>query len=326
MRAVVVQSPGGTEVLSVGTRPVPEPAAGDLLIDVAAAGVNFIDVYHRQGIYPMPTPFVLGVEGAGTVVAIGDDTAEFGVGDRVAWCSVPGSQAERAVVPAVRAVPVPDGVAFDVAAAAMLQGMTAHYLVNSTYAVQPGDAVLVHAAAGGVGQLLVQMAAAKGARVIATASTEHKRNKARAAGAGAVVDYTRHDDPQSLADAVRAANEGAGVRVAYDGVGRATFEASLRSLAPRGMVALFGGASGQVEPLDLMRLSQLGSLFVTRPTLVHYTATREELLDRAADVFGQLTAGALQIEIGGHYDLDDAARAYHDLEGRRTTGKLILVP
>jgi NADPH2:quinone reductase len=222
-------------------------------------------------------------------------------------------------------VPVPEGLDPQLAAAVMLQGMTAHYLVNSTYPVQPGDCVLVHAAAGGVGQLLVQLAAARGARVIGTVSTEAKAEKARAAGADVVIRYGESADAHALADEIRGANGGNGVSVAYDGVGQATFEASLAALAPRGMAVLFGGASGQVPPFDLQRLNQLGGLFVTRPSLVHYTATREELLWRGLDVLGAVADGGLRVEIGGRYPLDKAAQAYDDLENRRTTGKLLLV-
>lgn len=316
--------PGDIGVLAVQSREVGEPGPGQLLVEVAASGVNFIDVYQRRGVYPTPTPFVLGQEGAGTVAEVGPDVVGVAVGDVVAWSGTQGSHADAVLVAADEAVPVPAGLAADIAAGAMLQGMTAHYLVSSTYPVQPGDSVLLHAAAGGVGQLLTQLAVARGARVIGTASTADKAEQARAAGAHAVIDYTRHADPQALADAVRAANGGRGVSVAYDGVGRSTFEASLRSLAPRGMAVLFGGASGQVPPLDLQRLNALGSLFVTRPSLGAYTATRDELLWRGIDVLSAVADGGLRLAIGGRYSLADAGRAYDDLENRRTTGKLIL--
>jgi NADPH2:quinone reductase len=322
--SLVVTANGGSDVLSVQPRPIDDPGPGQLLVAVEAAGVNFIDVYQRQGVYPIPTPFVLGGEGAGTVHAVGPDVTEFAAGDRVAWAQGPGSAAELALVPAAVAVRVPDGLSTELAAAAMLQGMTAHYLVNSTYPVQAGDPVLVHAAAGGVGQLLVQLAKAKGAVVIGTASTEQKLAKARGLGADHLINYTQVDD---LAAAVRSLTpDGKGVAVVYDGVGKATFDASLGSLRPRGLLALFGGASGQVPPFDLQRLNQGGSLFVTRPTLVHYLATREELLWRGGEILDALATGTLKLEIGGRYPLAEAGRAYDDLEGRRSTGKLLLIP
>jgi NADPH2:quinone reductase len=248
----------------------------------------------------------------------------FTVGDVVAWANVDGSHADVVRVPSSQAVPVPAGLDVEEAAAAMLQGMTAHYLVNSTYPMKAGDPVLVHAAAGGVGQLLVQLAKARGALVIGTASTEQKLAKARGLGADHLINYAQVDD---LAAAVRALTpDGRGVAVVYDGVGKATFDASLASLRPRGLLALFGGASGQVPPFDLQRLNSGGSLFVTRPTLVHYLATREELLWRGNEILGALAAGTLKLEIGGRYRLADAAQAYDDLEGRRSTGKLLLIP
>ncbi len=324
--ALVVTKPGDTGVLQVQDREIADPGPGELLVEVAASGVNFIEVYQRQGVYPMPTPFVLGTEGAGRVGAVGPDVAGIAVGDVVAWAAAPGSHAGLVVVAADQAVPVPDGLDPQLAAAVMLQGMTAHYLVNSTYPVQPGDSVLVHAAAGGVGQLLVQLAKAHGARVIGTVSTSAKAAKARALGADAVIDYSDVADAHTLAHAIRRANGGDGVSVAYDGVGQATFEASLAALAPRGMGVLFGGASGQVPPFDLQRLNRLGGLYVTRPSLGHYTATRDELLWRGRDVLAAVADGGLQVEIGGRYPLGEAAQAYDDLENRRTTGKLILLP
>jgi len=323
MRALVVTRSGGTEVLEVQDRPVPEPAAGQLLIRVAASGINFKDVYLRAGVYPASTPFVLGDECAGEVLAVGDGVTEFAVGDVVATASTDGgSHATHALIDAAQAVAVPAGVEPAVAAAAMLQGMTAHYLVNSTCPVGERDTVLVHAAAGGVGQLLVQMAGARGARVIGTVGSDAKVAVARGAGAHEVIRYDQVDD---LAAAVRDVAPD-GVDVAYDGVGKATFEASLASLRPRGMLVLFGGASGQVPPFDLQRLNSGGSLFVTRPTLAHYTATRDELLARATDVLSAAADGTLRIAIGGRYPLEDAARAYEELERRATTGKLLLVP
>jgi NADPH2:quinone reductase len=322
MRAVVVPEPGGVDVLTVRTVPRPEPAAGELLVEVAASGVNFIDVYQRQGVYQMQTPFVLGSECAGRVAAVGAGVADVAVGDLVATAAGRGTHATFAIVPAAAAVPVPAGVEPDLAAAAMLQGMTAHYLVNSTYPLRAGETVLVHAAAGGVGQLLVQLAKAKGARVIATVGSAGKVDVARAAGAD---DVLRYDEADDVAAAVRDLVPD-GVHAVYDGVGQATFDASLASLRRRGMLVLFGGASGQVPPFDVQRLNSGGSLFLTRPTLAHYTAERDELLRRAGEVLGAIADGSLRIEIGGRYGLDEVARAYADLEGRRTTGKLLIIP
>jgi NADPH2:quinone reductase len=322
VRAVVVREPGAPDVLEVQTRPMPEPDAGELVVEVAASGVNFKDVYQREGIYPVATPFVLGSECAGTVTAVGPGVVDVSVGDHVATASGAGTHATHAVVAESAAVPVPDGVALDVAAAAMLQGMTAHYLVNSTYPLRAGEVALVHAAAGGVGQLLVQLAKAKGARVVATVGSAAKVDVATAAGADDVIRYDEVDD---LAAAVRELVP-EGVDVAYDGVGKATFEASLGSLRRRGLLALFGAASGQVPPFDLQRLNPAGSLFVTRPTLDHYVADRDELLWRSGDLFRTIASGELRIEIGGRYGLDEAGQAYRDLEGRGTTGKLLIVP
>jgi NADPH2:quinone reductase len=314
---------GDSSVLEVHEVDVPDPGPGEVQVEVAAVGVNFIDVYQREGVYPMMTPFVSCSEGAGTVTAVGSGVTDVAVGDRVAWGQGLGSAGTVVIRSVDDLVPVPDGLDLDVAAAAMLQGMTAHYLVNSTYAVGPGTVALVHAAAGGVGQLLVQMVTAKGGRVIATAGSPEKLETARRLGAAAVIDYSQADD---LAAAVLEANGGDRVDVAYDGVGKATFDASLASLRPRGMMVLFGASSGQVPPFDIQRLNRGGSLFLTRPTLGHYVATRAELLERAGSVLGDLAAGRLHLEIGGRYPLQDAARAYDDLEGRRTTGKLLLVP
>jgi NADPH2:quinone reductase len=323
MRAVVVPATGGPDVLEVRTLPAPEPTANELLIEVAASGVNFIDVSRREGVYAAPVPVVLGQECAGRVVAVGAHVRDVSLGDVVATSDAHhGSHATLAAIPAERAVPVPAAVAPDVAAAAMLQGTTAHYLVNSTYQVVPGVEVLVHAAAGGVGQLLVQLAKAKGGHVVATVGSAEKAAIAASAGADEVI---RYDSVADLADAVRSAS-GGGVHVAYDGVGQATFEASLASLRPRGLLALFGAASGQVPPFDLQRLNGAGSLFVTRPTLAHYTATRAELLQRSGEVFDAIASGSLRIAIGGRYSLDEAADAYRALEARRTTGKLLITP
>lgn len=322
-RALVVPRTGDSSVLEVQDVEVSPPGDGEVQVAVAAVGVNFIDVYQRQGIYPLSLPFVSCSEGSGTVTAVRSGVTGVAVGDRVAWGSGLGAGASVVNRAADSLVPVPDGVELDVAAAAMLQGMTAHYLVNSTYAVGPGTTALVHAAAGGVGQLLVQMVKAKGGRVVATAGSPDKLEIARGLGADAVINYREADD---LAAQVREANGGAGVDVAYDGVGKATFDASLSSLRPRGMLVLFGGASGQVPPFDIQRLNTAGSLFLTRPTLGSYTATREELLERGTSVLADIAAGRLVVEIGGRYPLADAATAYDDLEARRTTGKLLLVP
>lgn len=322
-RALVVPRTGNSSVLEVREVQVAPPGRGEVQVEVAAVGVNFIDVYQRQGVYPLSTPFVSCSEGAGTVTALGEGVGDLAVGDRVAWGSGLGAGASVVNRAADSLVPVPAGVELDVAAAAMLQGMTAHYLVSSTYAVGPGTTALVHAAAGGVGQLLVQMVKAKGGRVIATAGSADKLEIARRLGADAGINYRGADD---LAGRVREANGGAGVDVAYDGVGKATFDASLASLRPRGLMVLFGGASGQVPPFDIQRLNSGGSLFLTRPTLGHYTATREELLERGTSVLGDIAEGRLAVEIGGRYPLDDAATAYDDLEARRTTGKLLLIP
>jgi NADPH2:quinone reductase len=320
--SVVVTAPGDRSVLELRSHDVPEPGDGEVQIEVAASGVNFIDVYKRQGVYPVPTPFVLGEEGAGTVTEVGPGVTGVSVGDRVAWCQSPGSESTLVNKPASAVVPVPDGLDLEVAAAAMLQGLTAHYLVNSTYAVRPGDVALVHAAAGGVGQLLVQLVTAKGATVVATAGTDEKCRIATELGAQHVINYS---DVEDLASEVRSA-AGRGVDVAYDGVGKSTFDASLASLRPRGMMVLFGGASGQVPPFDIQRLNAGGSLFLTRPTLGHYVADRDEYEWRAREVLGAIADGSLKLEIGGRYALADAAQAYEALEGRKTTGKLILVP
>jgi NADPH:quinone reductase len=311
MRAVRITTHGGPDVLEGVDVPPPEPGPGQLLVDVAVAGVNFRDVYEREGRYGGGLPAIIGVEGAGSVAD---------AGDRVAWVSAPGSYAEQVVVDADRAVPVPDGVSDKVAAAALLQGITAQYLTTSTHVVQPGENVLVQAAAGGVGLLLTQMVTMRGGRVIATTSTEEKAKLAREAGAAEVIGYDR------FADRVKELTGGAGVDVVYDGVGAATFDGSLASLRPRGDMVLFGAASGRVPPFDPMRLEDGGSLFLTRPSIRHYTATREELLERAREVFGWIAEGKLQIRIGGRYPLADARRAHEDLEARRTTGKLVLIP
>ena len=322
MRAVVVSRTGGPEVLEVQELPDPEPGPEQLLVDVEAAGVNFIDVYQREGRYSLELPFVAGSEAAGVVRAVGASVGDVQVGDRVAWAMLPGTgYTSAAVVPAARAVPVPDGVSTEQAAAVLLQGMTAHYLCESTYAVQHGDDVLVHAAAGGTGLLLTQMVTARGGRVLATVSTDEKAELARGAGAAEVVRYDRED----VVEQVRRRTGGRGVPVVYDGVGQATFDASLACLARRGVLVLFGASSGAVPPFDPIRLMS-GSLYLTRPTLGDYAADRDELLARSAAVFGEVAAGTLDVRIGQRYALDEAARAHEDLSGRRTTGKSLLLP
>ncbi|MFJ2033477.1 quinone oxidoreductase family protein [Streptosporangium sp. NPDC087985] len=319
MHAIVVSATGGPEVLTYTDCPDPELNPGEVLVDIAASGVNFIDVYHRMGRYPLSLPFIPGSEAAGTVVAVGEDVRGISVGATVAWANVMGSYAERAVVPASHLLVVPDGVTADIAAALLLQGMTAHYLTHSTYEVKPGDDVLVHAAAGGVGLLLTQIAKLRGARVIGTVSTQEKEKLARQAGADEVIRYG------GFSEAVREL-AGSGVHVVYDGVGAATFEGSITSLRPRGMMALYGQASGPVPPVDPQILASNGSLFLTRPTLAHYIATRDELAWRAGDLFGWVASGQLQVHISHRYPLAEAVRAHEDLEARRTTGKILLIP
>lgn len=327
MRAIVARTAGSPEVLDIIDLPDPSPGPGELLVRVAAAGVNFIDTYRRSGVYPVSYPHVLGSEGAGLVEAVGPGVAGFRVGDRVAWAEAPGSYADLVLVTAAAALAVPEGVGLDVAAALPLQGMTAHYLATSTYPVRDGEDVLVHAGAGGVGLLLTQLARARGARVITTVSTAAKEELSRAAGAADVIRYDRYQDltAQLPAD-VRAMTGGQGVHVAYDSVGKDTFEGSLAALHRRGMLVLFGGSSGQVPPFDLQRLNRAGSLYVTRPTLADYIATRDELTMRASAVFGAAARGELDVRIGARFALADAAHAHRALEGRATTGKVLLVP
>jgi NADPH2:quinone reductase len=322
MRAVVVKENGGPEVLQLSDWPDPSPGPGQLLVDVAAAGVNFMDIYQRTGQPPYRggVPYVPGGEGAGTVAAVGPEVSGVAEGDRVAWAGVPGSYAEQAVVPADRAVPVPGGLDLEVAASAMLQGMTAHYLCHSTYPVATGDPVVVHAAAGGVGSLLTQMVAMRGGIVIATTSTTAKAVLAQAAGAQYVTSY------EDFTDVVREVTGGRGAAVVYDSVGQATFDASLAALRPRGYMVLYGASSGPVPPLDPQRLNTGGSLFLTRPTLGHYIMSRDELLKRSGDLFSWIKEGQLTVRIGGRYPLAEAARAHDDLAARRTTGKLLLLP
>jgi NADPH:quinone reductase len=322
MKAIQIRKPGGPEAMELVELPVPQPKANEAVVKLAASGVNFIDVYQREGRYKVALPFVLGQEGAGVVTAVGADVKPVKAGDRVAWTSVMGAYAEYAAVPADRLVAVPAGVTEQQAAAVMLQGMTAHYLSHSVHALQPGETALVHAAAGGVGLLLVQMAHNLGARVIATVSTDEKAKLAREAGADEVILYTQSD----FETETKRLMGGRGVDVVYDSVGKTTFEKGLNVLRPRGMMVLFGGSSGPVPPLDLIELSVKGSLFVTRPTLGHYTATREELKMRADAVFGMIAAGKLKLRVEHFYPLAEAQRAHRDLEGRKTTGKLLLLP
>ncbi len=322
MKAIRVVSVGGPEVLRLEDVPVPEPPPGHVRVRVAAAGLNFIEVYQRTGLYPVPLPATPGGEGAGEVVALGDGVTGLRLGDRVASISLLGSYAEEALVRAEHAVRVPDGLDLKSAAAVLLQGMTAHYLACSTYPLSPGDACLVHAAAGGVGLLLVQVAKRRGARVFATVSTEEKARLARAAGADEVILYSRDD----FREAVRAGTAGRGVQVVYDSVGRDTFERSLDSLAPRGMLVLYGQSSGVVPPFDPALLARKGSLFLTRPTLFQYVAERPELEARAGDVFAWLRDGSLKLRIDRELPLFAAADAHRALEARATTGKVLLVP
>jgi NADPH2:quinone reductase len=322
MQAIQVSQVGGPEVLTSVDLPVPTPKPDEAIVNIQVAGINFIDVYIREGRYPTPLPFVSGQEAAGVVTEVGSEVTTLQPGDRVAYTSVLGSYAEYAAVPASRLVKIPDELDFEQAAAAMLQGMTAHYLVHSSYPLKKGETALIHAAAGGVGLLLVQMAKQIGARVIATAGTDENAQLARDAGADECIVYTKADfEPET-----RRLTDGAGVHVVYDGVGKATFDGDLNVLRPRGYLVLFGGSSGAVPPFDLIKLSQKGSLFITRPTLAHYTVTREELEWRANDVLQSIARGELKLRIHKVYPLADAAQAHRDLEGRKTSGKLLLKP
>ncbi|MGW6693086.1 quinone oxidoreductase family protein [Rhodococcus sp. NPDC054953] len=321
MRAITVAEFGGPDVLTLTDQPDPVPGADDVLVRTDAVGVNFIDTYRRTGAYPMSLPYIAGSEGTGVVEAVGANVTDLAAGDRVAWADAPSSYAELVVVPAAAAVPVPADVPAGQAASALLQGMTAHYLLHSVYPAQPGETILVHAGAGGVGQILTQLAVARGIRVITTVSTGEKEALSRECGAAEVLRYGT-----DLAERVRSLTGGDGVAAVYDGVGADTFEASLASLRVRGTLALFGAASGPVPPFDLQRLNAAGSLFVTRPTLAHYTRTREELLWRSGDVFATIADGTLTIRVGGTYRLADAAQAHRDLQSRRTTGSIVLLP
>ncbi len=327
MRAVVAREAGGPEVLDFIDLADPQPGAGELLVRVAAAGVNFIDTYRRAGVYKIAFPHTVGSEGAGEVVGLGAGVTGFEVGDLVSWDNAPGSYAELALVPAGNAIRLPDGMDLHTAAALPLQGMTAHYLVRSTFEVGPGHDVLLHAGAGGVGLLATQLAVAHGARVITTVGSPEKAELSRQAGASEVIDYSTFTDlATQLPAAVKDLTGGEGVHVVYDGVGKSTFDASLASLRRRGMLVLFGGASGQVPPFEIQRLNSGGSLFLTRPTLAHYTATRDELAWRMAELLTAVADGSLRVRIGATFPLAQAAEAHRALEGRATTGKVLLVP
>lgn len=322
MKAIVVETCGGPESLVYREAEKPSPKAGEALVKLEAVGLNYIDVYHRTGLYPLPRPFIPGMEAAGTIEAVGEGVPEVAVGDRVAYAMQPGAYADYATVQAWRLVKVPDGVSSEQAAAAMLQGMTAHYLVTSTYHLKAGETALVHAAAGGVGLLLIQMAKNIGARVIGTVSTEAKAELAREAGADNIILYTEQDFEAET----RRLTGGKGVQVVYDSVGQTTFLKSLNCLSPRGMLALFGQSSGPVASFDPALLAQKGSLFLTRPSLAAYAATREELLWRAGELFDWIGSGKLKLRIEKTFPLADAAEAHRQLEGRKTTGKVLLIP
>lgn len=327
MKAIQIQRTGGPEVMELAELPAPQAKSNEAVVKIKAAGVNFIDVYNREGRYKAPLPLVLGQEGAGVVIAVGSDVHDFAVGDPVAYSSVLGSYAEYAAVPADRLVKIPTGVGERDAAACMLQGMTAHYLSHDTYPLKKGETALIHAAAGGMGLLLVQMAHNIGARVIATVSTEEKARLARAAGADDVILYTQSDFEAETKRLIAGKSPSVkGVDVVYDSVGKTTFDKGLNLLRPRGMMVLFGGSSGAVAPFDPIILTQKGSLFLTRPSLGHYIATSQELQQRAGAVFGMIRDGKLKLRIEHVYPLAEVQQAHRDLEGRKTTGKLLLIP
>src|SRR5246127_2191643 len=325
MKAIEVPENGGPEVLSYVEKSQPSPGPGEVLIKSEAIGVNFIDTYFRSGAYPRELPFVLGTEVAGTVAAVGDGVAELGVGDRVVTAAASGAYAEFATAPAFLVARVPSAVGLDIAASALLKGMTAHYLIKSVYPVKTGDTVLVHAGAGGVGLILTQWATSLGVRVITTVSTPAKGELSRQAGATDVLDYPG-DDPEEFGRLIRELTAGAGVAAVYDGVGASTFDASLASLAVRGTLALFGASSGPVPPVDPQRLNAAGSVFLTRPTLAHFMRTAQEFSWRAGELFDAVAGGAIKIEVGGRYPLSEAARAHQDLQGRKTAGSVVLLP
>jgi NADPH:quinone reductase len=322
MKAIEVKQVGGPEAMELVDLAVPQPKPHEAVVKLAASGVNFIDVYYREGRYKASTPFVLGQEGAGVVTAVGSEVQSVKVGDNVAWTGLLGSYAEYAAIPADRLVPIPPGVSDQQAAAAILQGMTAHYLSHDTYPLKKGETALIHAAAGGVGLLLVQMAHQIGARIIGTVSTAEKAKLARAAGADEVILYTQTD----FESETKRLTGGKGVDVVYDSVGKTTFEKGLNVLRPRGMMVLFGGSSGAVPPFDPIVLSQKGSLYLTRPTLVMYIASREQLIAHANAVFEMLATGKLKLRIEHTYPLAEVQQAHRDLEGRKTTGKILLIP
>ena len=324
MYAIEVKETGGPEVLSYVEKPEPTPGPGQVLIKADAIGVNFIDTYFRSGLYPRPLPFVVGTEVCGTVAAVGDDVAALNVGDRVVTAQADGAYAEYTVAPADFVAYVPDAVSAEVAASSLLKGMTAHYLLKSVYPVQQGDTILVHAGAGGVGLILTQWATSMAVKVITTVSTESKAELSRQAGAVEVLDYP--DDPAEFGAKIKELTGGNGVAAVYDGVGASTFEASLASLAVRGTLALFGAASGPVLPFDPQRLNSAGSLFLTRPTLAHYTRTADEFSWRAGELLDAIATGMLSITVSERYALADAARAHSDLQGRKTVGSVALVP
>ena len=322
MKAVRVHKYGGPEVLTLEEIPVPEPKTGEARVKIEAIGVNYIDIYQRTGLYPLQTPFTLGTEGAGIVDAVGPNVTEVKKGERVGYASIPGSYAEYAIVPAARLVPIPPNIEARTAAALMLQGMTAHYLTHSTYPLKKGETALLHAAAGGVGLLLIQIAKQLGATVIGTVSTEAKAKLAKEMGADHLILYTQSD---FLAE-VKKLTDGRGVNVVYDSVGQTTFDKSLDCLRPRGYLVLFGQSSGPVPPFDPGKLAAKGSLFLTRPSLPHYTLERSELLQRANDVFNWTATGKLKVRIDKTFPLAEVAEAHRQLEGRKTTGKVILLP
>lgn len=322
MRAIRVHEKGGPEVLKFEEVPAPQPGPGEVLIKVAAAGVNFIDIYYRLGQYPVERPYTPGDEAAGTIEAVGEGVTGFKPGDRVAHCQKMGSYAEYQVVPAARVVPVPDGLDLKQAAAVMLQGITAHYLSHSTYPVKAGETVLIHAGAGGVGQLLIQMAKMLGATVITTVSTPEKAALAKEAGADHIINYTEAD----FEEEVQRITGGKKLPVVFDSVGQTTFDKSLNCLRPRGYMVLFGASSGPVPPFDPQVLNRKGSLYLTRPTMAHYIATREELLERTGDIFNWVAEGKLKVKFEHTYPLAEAAQAQTDLKGRATTGKVLLIP
>jgi len=324
MHAIEVAEHGGPEVLRYVETPQPSPGPGQVLIKADAIGVNYVDTYFRSGAYPRDVPFILGQEVCGTVAAVGDDVAALEVGDRVVTVATSGAYAEYSVAPADFVAYVPDGVASDVAASALLKGMTAHYLIKSVYAVQQGDTVLLHAGAGGIGLILTQWATSLAAGVITTVSTPQKAELSRQAGAVEVLNYP--DDPAEFGTKIRELTAGNGVAAVYDGVGRTTFEASLASLAVRGTLALFGAASGPVPPVDPQRLNSAGSVYLTRPSLVHFTRTPDEFSWRAGEVLDAIATGTITVTVSARYPLAEASRAHADLQGRRTTGSIVLVP